>query len=285
MTSGRFDSDKEKSTAKLAMTNDGFMDVDQGSLRSSIDDELDIPDTDAISVYVVRQGDTIASIAALFGVSANTVIWANDLRKKTVTPGDTLVILPVNGIRHIIKQGDSLRKIALLYKADVSDIELFNGVTENTELAVGDTIIVPQGEIIEPKKEVKKTVKKVVTIIANNGVKAGYYVRPINGIKTQGIHGRNGVDIAAPIGTSVRASAEGTVIIAKTGAWNGGYGNYIVIQHPNGTQTLYGHLSVLYVQVGQLVEQGVTIAGSGNSGRSTGPHLHFEIRNGPRNPF
>jgi len=281
-----FEDEKEQNVISKLNT-DGFVTVDQGSVRSSLEPEIDSPETDTISVYVVRQGDTVQSIAKLFKVTSNTIIWANDLRKKSMAVGDTLVVLPINGIRHIVKKDDTLKNIATAYKADIKDIELFNGLTENTTLIVGATILVPEGEISEPKKEVKKQVtkRKPVPLVQNSSVKSGYYIRPINGIRTQGVHGRNAVDIAAPVGTPVRASAEGTIIVAKVGGWNGGYGNYIVVQHPNSTQTLYAHLSILYVNSGQIVARGESIAGSGNSGRSTGPHLHFEIRNGPRNPF
>ncbi len=109
---------------------------------------------------------------------------------------------------------------------------------------------------------------------------AGYFAWPIQGgVITQGLHGWNAVDIGAPRGTSILAAAEGTVIIAKNnGAWNGGYGNYLVIQHPNGTQTLYAHAVTVLVSVGDHVTQGQTIAKEGMTGLATGPHLHFEVR-------
>lgn len=262
---------------------DGFISLDHGSIRAANEPEIIIPSTDEISVYVVREGDTVQTIAKLFGVSPNTIIWANDLRKKSIKEGDTLVVLPINGIRHTVKKGDTLKSVSRLYNADIEDIELFNGLIENSILAIGDTLIVPEGEIIEPV--VKKAPAKITTK-TKNITPNGYFVRPlVGGVRTQGVHGRNGVDIAAPIGTSVRASAQGTVILAKLGAWNGGYGNYVVIQHPNGTQTLYAHLSAIYVNQGQIVDQAAIVGAVGNSGRSTGPHLHFEIRNGPRNPF
>jgi LysM repeat protein len=263
---------------------EGFMSLDHGSIRASNEAEIVIPSTDEISVYIVREGDSIQTVAKLFNVSPNTIIWANDLRKKSIKEGDTLVILPINGIRHTIKKGDTIKSVAKLYNADIEDVELFNGLIENSVLATGDTLIVPEGEIAEPV--VKKVVAKTTVSKAKTVNSSGYFIRPlIGGIRTQGIHGRNGVDIAASTGTSVRASAQGTVILAKNGGYNGGYGNYIVVQHSNGTQTLYAHLSAIYVNQGQTVEQGVTIGAVGNTGRSSGPHLHFEIRNGPRNPF
>ena len=114
---------------------------------------------------------------------------------------------------------------------------------------------------------------------------SGYYLRPISGgTRTQGIHGFNAVDLAASVGTPIMASASGKVIISKNSGWNGGYGNYIVIEHPNGTQTLYAHASKVIVFSGQSVVQGQVIGYVGSTGRSTGAHVHFEIR-GAKNPF
>ena len=110
-------------------------------------------------------------------------------------------------------------------------------------------------------------------------------MKPISGgRKSQGIHGHNGVDLAAPVGTPIMASASGKVIISRTGGYNGGYGTYVVISHSNGTQTLYAHMSDNYVTVGESVSQGQTIGEIGMTGRTTGPHIHFEVR-GASNPF
>jgi murein DD-endopeptidase MepM/ murein hydrolase activator NlpD len=88
------------------------------------------------------------------------------------------------------------------------------------------------------------------------------------------------VDFGAPVGTPVLASASGKVIVAKPSGYNGGYGKYVVVEHDNGTQTLYAHLSSVLVVVDDEVTKGEKIALSGNTGRSTGPHLHFEVRGG-----
>ena len=144
----------------------------------------------------------------------------------------------------------------------------------------------------KPKKPVpaaKKPVRSGASTgssLASTGYSGGVtFVRPANGIKTQGIHGHNGIDIGGPVGSSIFAAAAGTVIVAKAdGGWNGGYGNYIVVDHGGGVQTLYSHLSSVAVSVGQSVSQGAVIGGLGNTGKSTGPHLHFEVR-GASNPF
>ena len=113
----------------------------------------------------------------------------------------------------------------------------------------------------------------------------GYYLRPIiGGRKTQGIHGYNGVDLAISCGQPVLATAPGQVIISKSTGWNTGYGKYTAISHPNNTQSLYAHMSKVFVEVGQAVTQGDAIGLIGSTGRSTGCHVHFEIR-GARNPF
>ncbi len=113
----------------------------------------------------------------------------------------------------------------------------------------------------------------------------GYYAQPLAGRLSQGLHDVNAVDMSAPKGSTVHAAAKGIVIVAMdNGGYNGGYGNYIVILHPNGTQTLYAHLSQVTTTLGAMVHQGEPIALSGNTGESTGPHLHFEVR-GATNPW
>jgi murein DD-endopeptidase MepM/ murein hydrolase activator NlpD len=259
-----------------------------GSLRVSTE-EIDYPVDDTISVYEVKNGDTLATIAKLFGVSKNTIMWANDLKSEKITPGDTLVILPMTGIKHNVKKGDSISSIAKKYKADADEIAQFNGISAKAVLAVGDIVLVPEGEITVVQT-VKTATGKIVTTSKlldtyNNITPSGFLIRPVvGGRKTQGLHGHNGIDIAAPSGTSVIASGAGRVIIARVGSYNGGYGNMVVISHDGGVQTVYAHLRTVNVNVGQSVVQGQIIGQVGNTGKSTGPHLHFEVR-GAKNPF
>lgn len=231
-----------------------------------------------ISTYVVREGDTISGVSRMFNVSVNTVLWANNLNGKSILKvGQTLTILPVTGISYTIKKGDTIKSIANKYNADVTDILNYNDLILSTPLSVGNSIIIPDVEL--SSSEITR-----LTVLSTNRVISGF-IRPIvGGRKTQGIHGNNGVDLAAPIGTPIVASAGGTVIISRAGGWNGGYGGYVVISHPNGTQTLYAHNSKNLVTAGEKVMQGETIALVGSTGNSTGPHIHFEIR-GAVNPF
>ncbi len=231
-----------------------------------------------ISTYVVREGDTISGVSRMFNVSVNTVLWANNLNGKSILKvGRTLTILPVTGISYTVKKGDTIKNIAGKYNADITDILNYNDLTLSTPLSIGDSIIIPDVEL--SASDIARS-----TVLSTNRAISGF-VRPIvGGRKTQGIHGHNGVDLAAPMGTPIVASAAGTVIISRTGGWNGGYGNYIVISHPNGTQTLYAHNFKNLVSAGERVTQGETIALMGSTGNSTGPHVHFEIR-GAVNPF
>jgi murein DD-endopeptidase MepM/ murein hydrolase activator NlpD len=275
-------------------TTDGAEEVDfdkeslqavSGPLRVSTED-VDFPTSDTISVYEVKKGDTIQEVAKLFDVSVNTIMWANNLTSKTLTKGDTLIILPITGIKHAVKKGDSITSIAKKYKADAQDVAIYNGISVESELAIGDTVIVPDGEIqIVPSSKPKSKTKTRVLNSYTYSAPSGFLVRPlVGGRKSQGIHGHNGVDLAAPQGTPVLAAASGRVIVAKNGGYNGGYGKMIIISHDKGIQTIYAHLRDIYITQGQTVTQGQTIGEVGNTGRSSGSHLHFEVR-GAKNPF
>jgi LysM repeat protein len=241
--------------------------------------------SDQISVYVVREGDTLSTIAEMFDVTENTIRWANDLNSKSVVRKDQqLIILPISGIKYTIKKGDSLRSIASSFKSDQSEIIAYNNMESASDLKVGSEIIIPNGEITTTVTSTNsKAIAKAGTTAAT-AKSSGYFIRPSTGKKSQGIHGHNGVDIASSLNTPIVAAAGGKVIIAKQGGWNGGYGSYVVISHANGMQTLYAHMSSLTVSVGQTVTQGNTIGYMGSTGQSSGVHLHFEVRGGA-NPF
>lgn len=241
-----------------------------------------------ISLYTVRAGDNLSIIADMFGVSVNTIIWANELGKNPVLQeGQTLVILPISGLKYSVKKGDTIKGIVLRHKANLEEVLQYNDLTLASILGVGDIIVIPDAEptIVTTSKLAASRTTPIVHD-ANGPAYPGYYIRPIlGGSKSQGLHGYNAVDLAAPSGTTIRASAAGTVIASiSNGAWNGGYGNYVIVSHANGTQTLYAHNSQNLIQLGDTVEQGQPIAKVGNTGKSTGSHLHFEIR-GAKNPF
>jgi murein DD-endopeptidase MepM/ murein hydrolase activator NlpD len=278
------DEDEEIDSAEDSASSSALS-ATTGALRMSTED-IDFPTTDTISVYEVKKGDSIAMVAKLFGVSKNTIMWANDLKSEKLSPGDILVILPITGVKHAVKKGDTVASIAKKYKGDVDDIAKYNGIPTDAKLAIGDVVIVPEGEVaVAPTKIVKKAGTSKVLDSYSNSTPSGFFVRPIaGGRRTQGIHGHNGVDIAASIGTPIVAAAGGQVISAKSSGYNGGYGKMVIISHAGNVQTVYGHLNSVNVSVGQTVSQGQTIGSVGNTGKSTGPHLHFEVR-GAKNPF
>ena len=249
--------------------------------------DIEKPKNGTISIYVVRPGDTLNGIAKMFDVTPSTVLWANDLPKGShLQVGQTLTILPITSIKYTIKKGDTLASVAKRYKADAAEIASYNGIDA---LLVGDEILIPNGEIpAAPSSPSKGIGAELAHNVGPAGTaeQIGYYLRPlVGGIRTQGVHGYNAVDLAAPVGTPVLSSAAGDIIVAKEGGWNGGYGSYVVIQHNNGAQTLYSHMSKVIVGVGQVVVQGQVIGYVGATGKATGPHVHFEIRDGIRNPF
>jgi LysM repeat protein len=296
-------------STELADNDDALL-ADAAPSGSQAFTDINSSDTGQISVYVVRQGDTLASIAQMFGVTTNTIIWANDIKGGKVSVGDQLVILPISGISHTVVKGDTLQSIAKKYGADLGDILSYNGLSEDDNLTIGQVIIVPDGELSSaPSSSTSSSSSGSSSALGGSvnscGLKIsnyekllvnpckypsypGYYARPIaGGVKTQNLHGYNAVDLASPVGTSIHAAADGKIIVLKdNSAWNGGYGNYIVISHPNGTQTLYAHMrnTETGLSVGSVVTQGETIGYIGMTGETTGPHVHFEVR-GARNPF
>jgi murein DD-endopeptidase MepM/ murein hydrolase activator NlpD len=266
--------------------------------------DIEKPQNSTITTYIVKPGDTLSSIAAMFHVTTGTILSANDLPKgSTLQIGQDLVILPVTGIRYTVKKGDTIESIAAKNGGDVSEIEAMNNV-DNSTLAVGSQIIIPNGEaqVSVPAGTTHRKTGGVTgpsSVFANNwrepahnvgapgtADEIAYYIAPLSHyIVTQKIHGYNAVDLAAPTGTPIMAAAAGDVIVARSGGWNGGYGSYVVIQHDNGSQTLYAHMSVVDAYDGEHVQQGEVIGEVGATGEATGPHVHFEIRNGIRNPF
>ncbi len=294
------DPNPSKGGGDITIVDDSALLPEEGP-AGTIADIVVKPKNSTISVYVVRPGDTLSGIAELFGVSSNTVRWANDIPKNgTLQIGQTLTILPVTGIEYTVKSGDTLASIAKKYGGDAAEIASFNGL-DAASLTSGATIVIPNGELAAAPAPKPSPSYSSAASAANEAARereaapvrgqaaaqySGYYIAPLSHyVKTQGVHGYNGVDLAASAGSPVMAAASGEVIVARNAGWNGGYGNYVVIRHDNGTQTLYAHASQVIVGVGQHVVQGQVIAYEGETGRATGPHVHFEIRGGPVNPF
>jgi len=236
---------------------------------------------DQISVYVVRSGDTLSQIAKMFDISVDTVLSANDMKKgDKLQTGDVLLILPFSGIEHTVVKGQTLQSIAKLYKVDINEILISNDIELTTKLAIGDKLMIPDGVLLDSgsKPSGASSIARSTPSQGSLPNASGYFVNPVpSAKKTRGTSGTHkGVDLAAPTGTPILASAAGRVTFARNG-YNGGFGNLVIISHANGTETLYAHQSSIATSVGAQVTQGQVIGYVGNTGNSRGAHLHFEV--------
>jgi len=242
--------------------------------------EAETRQRDKIASYTVEEGDNINYIAKKFGLSVNTMLWANNLTSYSIIrPGDKLTILPSNGLVHKIIKGDTLSKIAKKYNAESEKIIEVNKLASADDLTLGENLIIPNG--VKPATPVYslRTNWSPAPASAAAIKGSGSMLWPSTCRRITQYFGwrHSGIDIACPRNSAIYAADSGTVIKAQ-GGWNGGYGIYIIIDHGNGLQTLYGHLSKLYVKSGDQVNKGDAIGAEGSTGRSTGPHVHFEVR-------
>lgn len=256
-----------------------------------------------VVTYTVQQGDTISGIAAMHGVTASTILWANGLSGSSyIKEGQVLKILPVTGVQHIVKKGETISDIAKKYKAQVADIISYNNLSADGSLQIGEDLIIPDGEM----PVVYPTRTYVQSYSAPRVDSSGFFAFPSHGIRSQGLHGYNGIDVANQCGTPIFAAADGQVVLARTtqsrarigASVFGGYGNHVRIKHSNGTETIYAHLKDVMVPYGANVIKGQQVGTMGGgfewidgklyrmegAGRSTGCHLHFEVR-GASNPL
>lgn len=237
---------------------------------------------DKIVDYKVVSGDTFASIGKKFGVSIDTIKWANNKKDDIIKPDQILKIPPITGVVHKVVSGDTIYTIAKKYNASPQNIVnfIFNEFTDQDTfgLQVGQLIYVPDGVIEEEKPKYIAMAPSYAQVVA--GVRGtSNFIWPTNGVITQyPTWYHMALDIANNAAPPVLAADTGTVTFA--GCIQYGYGCHIIIDHANGFQTLYGHLSVISVSAGQAVNQGQQIGTMGSTGRSTGTHLHFEVRSG-----
>lgn len=251
-----------------------------------------------ITQYVVADGDTIAGIASRFSVSVTTVLSANGLNARSVIrPGQKLTILPTDGVLYVVKSGDTVLSIAKKFQSNAQEIVDANGLTSSSAIKIGQRLVLPGGKLpvsapITSTARIGSNISSVVSKPAPSaeaGTSTTKLLWPtaVRRITQYFKRTHNGVDIAGPTGTAIYASETGTIIFS---GWNsGGYGNMVIIDHGQGLFTRYAHASKLLVKVGESVKRGDTIALMGSTGRSTGPHLHFEVLTGNTsnrvNPF
>ena len=219
--------------------------------------------------YTVEPGNSLWGIAHKFDISLDTICWANDLTKNSIIKqGQKLVILPVSGVLHFVKSGDTLSELAEKYKVKAEEIAEFNDISAQ-KIFIGDILIIQGG---------KKSSSPYIAIVP---LADAYFVFPCIGKITQGLHWHNAIDVANKCGTPIYAAAGGSV--QKAGYIKIG-GNRVRIIHPNGVVTYYGHLSKILVSPGQNISQGQLIGYMGRTGRATGCHIHFGVT-GASNPL
>jgi murein DD-endopeptidase MepM/ murein hydrolase activator NlpD len=246
----------------------------------------------AIETYSVKAGDTVLAIAARFGLQPETVMWANSAIEQNpdrLSIGDQLNILPFDGVLHVVKPGDTLSGLAAKYKVDVQKLVDYapnNLADAATALTIGSQIVVPGGSKPFITPPINAPLQRA-DAPADAATGSGSFSWPTSGNITQQFWGgHRAIDIGSWVGAPVKSADSGYVIEAG-GGWNGGYGNHVLIDHGNGFTTLYAHLNSIFVRAGESVSRGDQIGTVGNTGNSTGPHLHFEIRyqGVARNPF
>jgi murein DD-endopeptidase MepM/ murein hydrolase activator NlpD len=238
------------------------------------------PPDDGVTTYVVQAGDDVASIAERLGLKRETLIWANKALEAdpgTLYVGQELAILPVDGVYYTIQEGDTLPAVAERFGVSVEaivDSEYNARALPGGQPETGRKLVIPGG--VKPFAAQDVRLPPQPTVAAATQA-TGNWVWPSGGYISQGywdLH--RAIDIACRQGDVVVAADAGTVVYAEWG-W-AGYGNLVVIDHGNGFRSYYGHLYGFYVDVGDQVERGQPLGAIGNTGLSTGPHLHFEIR-------
>ncbi len=269
----------------------GFLSAEDGSLSrpTLLNTVVSGLARDNITTYKISEGESYWTIAYKFEITIDTLRWVNNIDDiNKIKPGQELVIPPANGLVHTVKDGDDLDKIAQLYGIDKNVIAQKNKLAD-ASIAKDQQLFIPGA-----RKYTKPNFNASVPASAygynfwdgpiQNG--SGSFIWPIRSsgrFITQYFtwvtkyYKHTGIDMDWRNGTDIIASDAGTVVAVVSG-WGGGYGNHIIIDHGNGYQTLYGHIAKSLVNVGQNVSAGQSIAVMGNTGRSTGQHLHFEIR-------
>jgi len=243
--------------------------------------ELPIVRSVHTKTYEVKPGDTLSEISAEHGIDVGTLISFNkidDVRR--LMAGTNIKIPDLDGVPYTVKVGDSLDRIASTYEVSLESILDANDL-QSAVITPGQKLFIPGARISE--YDYRKAMGTLFIYPVYGRLTSGYGYRndPFTGVRRM----HYGIDLANHVGTSVTASMEGTV--AAIGNQPNGYGRYVVLKHRLGFQTLYGHLSTVSVRLNQYVRQGQKLGELGNSGRSTGPHLHFSLykNNIPINPL
>ena len=268
--------------------------TEDGTLVKPIAVDTTVRDGSAlVKTYTVSGDETLASIAAKYGVSTMSIVWANNLKSKTdIHSGKVLRIPPVTGLIVKVTATDTLEAIAARYNVNGTDIIATNGLDDAT-LINGQVLVIPgaKGEAFATttKPGTKAPVQtssgggsSLPTVKGPSTYKGGKFLWPVVGggnyISQYFHYGHYAIDIAADYGSTVRAAAAGTVTFA--GWKNNGGGYQVWIAHGSGLYTTYNHMSAITVGSGAHVGRGQQVGRVGQTGWATGPHLHFEVWRG-----
>ena len=241
---------------------------------------------DKVIIYTVQKGDTVSTIAEKFSspnnpISADTIRWANDLTNDNITVGDELRIMPVTGIEYKVAKGDSVYGIAEKFDTDPQKIVdfPFNDFAnpETFALVEGQKLIIPDGVMPSAKPSIRRQVYIAQGPVSGSSSVFTWPAR--GGISQFASWYHMALDITADVGTPVVSGQDGVVTGINIGGWNNGYGTSVWISDGNSLESHYAHLGGVNVSIGQKVDRGSTVVGYiGMTGRTTGPHVHFEIR-------
>ncbi len=222
---------------------------------------------DQIKEHQVKRGENLWFIAEIYNIDVDTIVGSNDITNKNrIKEGEILVILPVKGILYKINPGESIWTISRQFGLTMDSIIEANTISNPDLVKPGKLLLLPGAK---PEFGLNENINSnFIRPVSSEARISSYY-----GMRWGRMH--EGIDFAVITGTPVKASQGGMVIYS---GWASGYGNTVVVEHRKGVRTLYAHNSSTTVYGGKWVEQGQVIAYSGNTGRSTGPHLHFEIQ-------
>ena len=223
--------------------------------------------------YTVKSGDTISGIAKKFGLkNISTLISINDIDNvRALAAGQKLKVPSIDGLFYTVQRGNSLAGLSTKFNVSMEELLDVNEL-ESSELAVGQRLFIPGAKMDSAKLQqaMGEMFRCPITAKFRISSRFGPRLDPFTGARSY----HTGVDYACPMGTPITAAASGT--IAFTGV-SPVFGNYVIIRHSNGYQSLYGHMSQIIAKKGQYVSQGTRIGLVGSTGYSTGPHLHFTV--------
>ncbi|HQL31753.1 MAG: Murein DD-endopeptidase MepM [Spirochaetes bacterium ADurb.Bin269] len=223
------------------------------------------------SMYTVKPGDTVSGIVSRFGLrNMSSILSVNAIdNARRIRAGQILKIPSMDGIVYTVVRGDSLARISERFGIPVNAVLDANDL-EQSALTAGQRLFIPGAAL--SNLELRKAMGELfITPIRGRLTSSyGYRKDPFTGVRS--FH--TGIDLAAPTGTLIKAALDGKI---ATSGYSPVYGNYVIISHDGGYQTLYGHLSSISVKRGQRIVQGATVGRVGNTGYSTGSHLHFSV--------